>query len=119
MVMKQYAKQIVIGLITGLLNGLFGAGGGSVLVPAMELFLDIDEKKSHATAIAVILLLSAVSSVFYLKNGFFDGKLWLFLTIGGMAGGLVGAKVLSRISKSSLKIIFGGIIMITAIKLLF
>lgn len=109
----------MIGLITGLLNGLFGAGGGSVLVPAMELFLDMDEKKSHATAIAVILLLSAVSAIFYLKNGFFDGKLWLFLTIGGMVGGLVGAKALSRISKSSLKIIFGGIIMITAIKLLF
>lgn len=117
--MKKYYKQILIGLVGGLLNGLFGAGGGSIVVPAMEMFLDMDEKKSHATAIAVILLLSAVSSVFYLKHGFFDLKLWIPVTIGGMLGGLVGAKALSRISKSGLKIVFGGIIMITAFKLIF
>ena len=117
--MKKWLKQILIGLVTGLLNGLFGAGGGSIVVPAMELFLDIDPKQSHATAIAVILLLSSVSSFFYLRNGFFDFKLWVPVTVGGMAGGLVGAKVLTRISKSSLKIVFGGIIMTTALKLIF
>lgn len=117
--MKQYYKQILIGLVGGLLNGLFGAGGGSVVVPAMEVFLGMDEKKSHATAIAVILLLSLVSSVFYLKNGFFDLKLWIPVTIGGILGGLVGAKALAKISKSGLKIVFGGIIMITALKLIF
>jgi len=88
------------------------------LVPAMELFLDMDEKKSHATAIAVILLLSIVSSFFYLKNGFFDLKLWIPVTIGGMIGGFVGAKALARISKAHLKIIFGSVIVITAIKLI-
>lgn len=117
--MKKWFKQIAIGLVSGLLNGLFGAGGGSVVVPAMEMFLDIDSKQSHATAIAVILLLSAVSSFFYLSNGFFDIKLWIPVTIGGMAGGLVGAKALARISKSNLKIIFGSIIMVTALKLIF
>ena len=44
----------MIGVTSGVLNGLFGAGGGCVVVPAMEKFLDMDEKKSHATAIAVI-----------------------------------------------------------------
>jgi uncharacterized membrane protein YfcA len=119
MFMKKWLKHILIGLVTGLLNGLFGAGGGSIVVPAMELFLGIDSKQSHATAIAIILLLSSVSSFFYLRNGFFDLGLWIPVTIGGMAGGWVGAKVLSRISKSALKIIFGGIIMITALKLIF
>ncbi len=114
--MKQLTKQLLIGLITGVLNGLFGAGGGSVLVPAMELFLNIDEKKSHATAIGVILLLSIVSSFFYLKHGFFDLSLWVPVTIGGMAGGFVGAKALGKISKANLKIIFGGVIIVTAVK---
>ena len=117
--MKKYAKEIAIGLVTGLLNGLFGAGGGSIVVPVMEMFSGVDEKMYHATAIAIIFLLSCVSSVFYLTHGFFDLKLWIPVTIGGMAGGLVGAKTLAKISKSSLKIIFGGIIMITALKLIF
>ena len=36
--MKKYRTHIIIGLISGVLNGLFGAGGGSVVVPAMEQF---------------------------------------------------------------------------------
>ena len=117
--MKKYWRHIIIGLVTGTLNGLFGAGGGSVAAPAMEMFLKADEKKSHATAIAIILMLSAVSSVFYIKRGFFDIKLWIPVTIGGIIGGAVGAKVLNKISKRLLKIIFGGLIMATAVKMFF
>lgn len=116
---KRHWKKIVIGLVTGLLNGLFGAGGGSVVVPAMEKFLGIDEKKSHATAIAIILMMSLVSSVIYIRNGFFDTKLWLWVSIGGIAGGLAGAKLLGKIPKKWLKIVFGGVISITAIKMIF
>lgn len=115
----KYKKHILIGLVTGVLNGLFGAGGGSVVVPAMEKFLDLDKKKSHATAIAIILPLSIVSSFFYIRNGFFDFKLWLWVTIGGMAGGFIGAKILNKISKRALKIVFGGIIIVTAVKMIF
>ena len=117
--MKKYWKHIVIGILSGFLNGLFGAGGGSVVVPAMEKFLDIDEKKSHATAIGIILLFSLVSMGFYLYKGFFDFKLWIPVTSGGVIGGLVGAKLLSKISKKWLKIIFGGVIMATAVKMIF
>ena len=117
--MKKYWKHILIGILSGFLNGLFGAGGGSVVVPAMEKFLDIDEKKSHATAIGIILLFSLVSMGFYLYKGFFDFKLWIPVTCGGVAGGLVGAKLLSKISKKWLKIIFGGVIMVTAVKMIF
>ncbi len=117
--LKKHWKKIVIGLITGVLNGLFGAGGGSVVVPAMERFLGIDEKKSHATAIAVILMMSVVSSYIYIRKGFFDFNLWIWVSIGGMAGGLVGAKLLGRIPKKWLKIVFGAVICVTAVKMIF
>lgn len=117
--MKKRYKQILIGVLGGFLNGLFGAGGGSLVVPAMEQFLGMDEKKSHATAIAVVFLLSVVSSVFYLKNGFFDTSVWMPVTLGGILGGVVGAKLLAKIPKSWLKMVFGGMIMLTAIKMIF
>ena len=117
--MKKYGKHIVIGIVSGFLNGLFGAGGGSVVVPAMEKFLGMEEKKSHATAIAIIFLFSIVSMIFYLSKGYFDVGIWIPVTIGGVAGGLVGAKLLSKIPKGWLKIIFGGVIVITAIKMIF
>lgn len=114
---KKYWKHIVIGVVCGVLNGLFGAGGGSIVVPAMEKFLDMDEKKSHATAIGIILLMSLVSSFLYIRNGYFDFHLWWMVTLGGVVGGLIGANVLSKISKRWLKIIFGGVIIITAVKM--
>ncbi len=89
------------------------------MVPAMEKFLDIDEKKSHATAIAIIFLFSIISMIFYLSKGYFDSKVWIPVTIGGVVGGVVGAKMLSKIPKRWLKIIFGAVIVITAIKMIF
>ena len=116
---KKYGRHIIIGAVGGVLNGLFGAGGGSVIVPAMEKFLDIDEKKSHATAIGVILVYSIVSSVFYIRRGFFDLNIWIWVTLGGVVGGLIGAKALGKISKKLLKIIFGAVIIITSVKMIF
>ena len=117
-VMKKYTKHIIIGLVTGVLNGLFGAGGGSIVVPAMEKFLDMPPEKSHATAIAIILPLSIISSVFYMRNGFFDFGLWLPVTIGGIAGGIIGARILNKISARALKIIFGIVIVLTSIRMI-
>ena len=117
-VMKKYTKHIIIGLITGVLNGLFGAGGGSIVVPAMEKFLNIPPEKSHATAIAIILPLSIISSFFYIRNGFFDFGLWVPVTIGGIAGGIIGARILDKISAKALKIIFGIVIVVTAVRMI-
>ncbi|MBR5614052.1 MAG: sulfite exporter TauE/SafE family protein [Clostridia bacterium] len=117
--LKRYWKEIIIGFATGILNGLFGAGGGSVVVPAMEKFLEIDEKQSHATAILVILMMSVVSAFIYVRQGFFDLRLWMWVSIGGVIGGFVGAKLLKRIPKRWLKIGFGAVIVVTAVKMIF
>lgn len=116
---KKYYRHISIGLVSGILNGLFGSGGGCIVVPAMEKFLKMDEKKSHATAIAVILVMSAVSSFFYIRGGYFDYKIWIPVTLGGIAGGAAGAAILSKISVRWLKIVFGTVIGITAFKMIF
>lgn len=116
---RKYRKHILIGVGSGILNGLFGAGGGSVVVPAMEKFLQMETKKAHATAIAVISRMSAVSTLFYLTHGYFNFKLWVLVTIGGVAGGVVGAKLLGKIPKRWLKLVFGGVILLTAIKMIF
>ena len=116
---KKHWKELSIGFVTGVLNGLFGAGGGSVLVPLMEKFLKVEEHKAHATAIPVILIMSIVSSILYLRRGFFDFRLWIFVSIGGLAGGFVGAKLLKKVPKKWLKIGFGAVICITAVKMIF
>lgn len=116
---KKHTKEIIIGLFSGILNGLFGAGGGSIVVPCLEKFLKIEPKKSHATAVLIILLMSVVSSVIYFFRGEFDFKIWVPVTLGGILGGFCGGKLLNRISVKWLKIIFGTVISITALKMIF
>lgn len=116
--LKKWWKEAVIGLAAGFLNGFFGAGGGSALVPLVERFLGVEEHKAHATAIPVILLFSLVSAFLYVRQGFFDFRIWMYVSIGGIAGGFVGARFLKKVPKKWLKIGFGAAICITSIKML-
>lgn len=107
----------IIGLSTGFVNGLFGSGGGTIAVPAMVFLLGIKEQTAHATAIAVILPLSIISSIIYFKNSFVDWKLTLIVSLGGMIGAYVGAKILNRFSESTLRKIFGISMIAAAIRM--
>jgi len=118
--MKKFWISSVIGITAGFLNGLFGSGGGSIAVPAMQKFLKIETHKSHATAVAVILALSVVSVVVYLINGKVDD--WtavLYVSAGGLAGGFIGAKLLNKIPTKLLHKIFGVCLIAAAVRMIF
>ena len=109
-------KYCIVGIVAGFLNGIFGAGGGSVLVPILKYYLKIEDRSSHATTIAIILPLCIFSSIFYIKNSFIDFRILLFVSIGGIIGGFLGAKLLNFISTKLLRKIFGLVLILTAIK---
>lgn len=67
---KNKTKLQLIGLITGLVNGLFGSGGGTIAVPALVFILGLDQHKAHATAISIIFPLSLISSFVFQTWGF-------------------------------------------------
>jgi len=113
-----YTKSVIIGLITGVANGLFGAGGGTIAVPAMVILLKEEDRKAHATAISIILPLTVISSIFYVKNGFLDINITWKAIVGGMAGGFLGAKLLNICPVNLLRKIFGVVMIIAAIRLI-
>lgn len=118
--MTQKWKKLAIGTVTGFANGLFGSGGGTIVVPAMERFLGVEEHKAHATAIAVILPLSVLSLAVYLWKTEL-GEVWqvaLWASAGGLLGGVVGAKLLSRVSGLWLHRIFGGFMIAAAVRMI-
>lgn len=118
--MSQKWKKLLVGIITGFANGLFGSGGGTIVVPAMERFLGVEEHKAHATAIAIILPLSVLSLGVYLWKTDV-GAVWqlaLWASAGGLAGGVVGAKLLSRVSGIWLHRIFGAFMLAAAVRMM-
>ncbi len=110
-------KYAIVGSVVGVLNGLFGSGGGTVAVPFMEKLLGVEAHKAHATAIAIILPLTLISAGLYIYKGFFDFTLSWQTSLGGVAGGLIGAYLLKRIPSRWLKKIFGIFIMISAVRM--
>ncbi len=114
---KKGVVSAIIGFVTGFANGLFGSGGGTIVVPAMERFLKIEPHKAHATAIAIILPLSVLSMFIYLKNGDIDWLNVILVSAGGMVGGFVGAKLLNKVSDKWLHKIFGAFMIAAAVKM--
>ncbi len=112
-------KIILLGFITGTINGLFGSGGGTLLVPGIFFLLGINEYKAHATAISIILPLSLISAFIYIKHGIFVWNITLKVIIGGMIGGHLGAKLLTHLSENWLRKIFAIFMMVAAIRMVF
>ncbi|WP_010248399.1 sulfite exporter TauE/SafE family protein [Acetivibrio cellulolyticus] len=116
--MKKYIKYILIGLATGLANGLFGSGGGTIAVPAMVLLLNEEEHKAHATAISIILPLTVVSAILYMSNNFINWNLTAKVMIGGIIGGYIGAKLLNICPSNILRKIFAVFMIAAAIRMI-
>ena len=104
------------GLAAGFLNGLFGAGGGMVIVPMLER-AGFEEVKSHAMSVSVILPICVLSSAIYLYNGHValqDALPYLPWMLGGS---LIGAWLLPRCSARLLHIVFGLLVHWAAVRM--
>lgn len=112
-------KNTIIGCFTGFINGVFGSGGGTLLVPILNNILKVEEHKSHATALAIIVFLTSASSVVYVSRGTYDVNLTLKVAAGSIVGGIVGAKLLCKLTGKFLRISFGLIMIIAALRMVF
>lgn len=112
-------KNSIIGISTGFVNGIFGSGGGTLLVPILNNIVKIEEHKSHATALAVIVFLTSASSVVYISKGTYDISLTFKVAMGSIIGGILGAKLLSKVTGKFLRIAFGSIMIIAALRMVF
>lgn len=110
-------KKVFVGTIIGIINGLFGAGGGMIAVPLLK-GLGLDQNSAHRNAIAVILPLTVLSAFLYLSKGFVNINDSLIFIPTGLIGAFIGSRILSKISPKILKGIFGGFMIYAGINLL-
>lgn len=99
-------KKISIGVISGVISGLFAAGGGMIVVPALIHIFKLEDAKARATSVFAILPMVVVSGLFYYKKDYIDWNLGIKCAIGGIIGGIIGAKLLKKMSSKTLRILF-------------
>lgn len=91
-------KKIIIGLLAGIVSGLFSTGGGMILVPAFVHLLKLDDTKSRGTSVLCILPMVITSSFFYYKGNFINWKVAILCAIGGTVGGYIRSKTIKKIT---------------------
>lgn len=99
-------KKILIGILTGIVSGLFGTGGGLILVPCFMYVLKLEPLKARATTIMCIIPMTIISGFIYNKNNYMNFNTGILCAIGGIIGGIVGSNLLKKIPDYILRIIF-------------
>ena len=117
MKLKLNPMLIIVGFIAGIVNGLCGSGGGTILVPALVFLAKVKDHNAHATAIAVILPLTIISSFIYVKSGILNMQITLRVMVGTIIGAYIGSKLLNKLSINVLRKLFGIFMIIAAIRM--
>ena len=113
--MQDKFKYALSGAAAGAANGLFGAGGGMILVPLLTRWAGLEDKKAFATSISIIAPLCLVSIAVYCIQGSMDFMQALPYLTGGFFGGLIGGKLFQRVPAKFLHralgiiILYGGV----------
>ena len=113
----KFGHAVIVGLAAGLLGGLFGVGGGLIIVPGLVGLAGMDRRLAHGTSLAATLPIAAASLITYVSHGNVDWPVALFLAIGAIAGAIVGTTLLQIIPKNVLIIVFVITVLATATRL--
>lgn len=105
----------VIGICGGLLAGLLGVGGGVIMVPLLVLWGRFAQRDAHAASLGAIIPISAASVLAYGAAGEVQVKEAVALTLGAIAGAQLGARALARADERTLKLAFGGLMVLVAV----
>ncbi|HKL73741.1 MAG TPA: sulfite exporter TauE/SafE family protein [Clostridia bacterium] len=120
---KQKSKEtffyILIGLVAGFVNGIWGGGGGIFVVPLLVYLMKYEERKAHATAIIIILPLCIVSAITYIVQGIYNFPLTLKTGCGVVVGGILGTFLLKKFSNNALAYLFYTVMIVAGARILF
>ena len=105
--MTDKRKAQLAGGAGGLINGLFGGGGGMVVLPLLTKWRKLEARSAFATCVAVILPMCCVSAGVYLWQVRPGLELVLPYLAGGLLGGVLGGLTFEKVPVRVLKIIFG------------
>ncbi len=98
-----FAACIGIGLVAGLLSGLFGVGGGTVIVPLLVVLLHFDQRLAAGTSLAAIVPTAAVGVVSYAVTGSVAWIPAIILAAGAVLGAQIGTWLLARLPQNALR----------------
>lgn len=115
----QIAGLVIIGVLAGVFAGMFGIGGGLIIVPALVLLFGMKQHAAVGTSLGALLLpVGALGAWVYWKNGNINITYSALLAGGLLVGALLGAKLVEPVSDLTLRRMFGAFLFLVSIKML-
>lgn len=110
-------RELPLGVVVGIMSGLFGIGGGALAVPGM-LWLGLTQHSAHATSLAAIVLTAAAAAVPFTLDGAVHPLATVILLAGSMVGVSLGAGLMHRVPERRLRIVFVAFLVVVALRML-
>jgi uncharacterized membrane protein YfcA len=110
-------KLMAIGTAAGLFSGLFGIGGGTVIVPLLVLWLGYDERVATATSLAAIVFIAGFAAATQGLYGNVNVRDAVLVGVPAVAGVLVGTWLQQRVRAQSISLLFAAALVASAVEL--
>jgi hypothetical protein len=116
----QILLLLILGIMAGMLGGFIGIGGGIIIIPALVLFFGFSQHLAQGTTLALMVPpMGLFAAWVYYKAGFVDLKAAGIICLGFVIGSLFSAKFATQIPEAILRKVFGGILLLVSLKMLF
>ena len=110
-------RSLAVGLLAGAISGLYGVGGGIVIVPLLVLLAGFDQRRAHATSLAAIGIIAVSGTTGYGLAGEVDWAVAALMALGSVAGAVAGTHLLRTLPQRQLQLAFAVLLVVTAVRL--
>jgi uncharacterized membrane protein YfcA len=118
--MSEVLPYVLLGLVAGVFSGLVGLGGGIIIVPVLVFIFKMSQHEAQGTTLALLVPpIGILAAWTYYTQGYVNLKVAALICVGFVLGGFVGAKFATSLSNDTLQKIFGMVMLLVGIKMIF
>jgi len=119
-ILAKIISYILLGLFAGTVSGIVGIGGGVIIVPALIFLFGFSQHIAQGTTLALLVPpIGLLAAYTYYKSGYVDFNVAIFVCVGFLIGGLLGAKISINLSNTILQKVFGSFIIVIGLYMVF
>jgi uncharacterized membrane protein YfcA len=120
MTISMLITLLAIGIVTGIMAGMLGIGGAIIMIPALVFFLGFSQQTAQGTSLAVMLPPVGILATYnYYRAGHVDLRIAIILACAFLLGSFFGSKFALTLPQTTLKKIFGILLLLVAVRMLF
>lgn len=110
---------ITLGIIAGIFSGMFGIGGGTILIPALVFLFGLTQHQAQGTTLAILIPpIGLLAALRYYYSGNVKLNIAAFICLGFFFGGLLGAHLIQNVPDLALKRLFGVFLAIISVRMI-